>query len=62
MTQADTPMPGEDPGALIEDVPGEVDPVITADIEDDPQQPKVVEKPTGHEAFDKARAESQQRK
>ena len=38
MTHADTPMPGEDPGALIEDEPAEVDPVITADIEDDPQQ------------------------
>lgn len=38
MIHADTPMPGEDPGALIEDTPTEVDPVITPDIEDDPQQ------------------------
>ena len=34
---ADTPMPGEDPGALIEDEPGNRDPVIDPDSESDPQ-------------------------
>ena len=37
MMQADTPMPGEDPGALIEDLPNDLDPAITADVESDPQ-------------------------
>ncbi|MCJ2010826.1 hypothetical protein [Methylobacterium sp. J-092] len=44
MTHADTPMPGEDPGALIED-PARLDEVVPAteeDIEADPQpQPNV---------------------
>jgi hypothetical protein len=52
MTQADTPMPGEDPGALIED-PSRLDeiepspkPDTTVPEEDDPEVRKTEVQPT----------------
>ena len=59
MPHADTPMPGEDPGALIEETPSEVDPVITPVIEDDPQQRP---KPGGPREGDPAIEETEPRR
>ena len=43
MTRADTPMPGEDPGALIEDLPNDLDPATEPDTQGHPpSQPKPV--------------------